>query len=64
VFRRKWPSIYEAIQDTRPDRDKLMELYIKQIPVEGRILLAGDHTAWSINFRFWIFDFRLGRKRE
>jgi len=47
VFRRKWPSIYEAIQDTRPDREKLMELYIKQIPVEGRILLAGDHTAWS-----------------
>jgi hypothetical protein len=27
VFRRKWPSIYEAIQDTKPDRDKLMELY-------------------------------------
>jgi len=64
VFRRKWPSIYEAIQDTRPDRDKLMELYIKQIAVEGRILLAGDHTAWSINFRFWILDFRLGRKKE
>ena len=47
VFRRKWPSIYEAIQDTKPDRDKLMQLYIKQIPTEGRILLAGDHTAWS-----------------
>ena len=47
VFRRKWPSIYEAIQDTRPDRDKLMELYIKQMPAQGRVLLAGDHTAWS-----------------
>ena len=47
VFRRKWPSIYEAIQDTKPDRDKLMELYIKQIPTQGRVLLAGDHTAWS-----------------
>ncbi|WP_339378442.1 hypothetical protein [Calothrix sp. NIES-2100] len=41
------PSIYEAIQDTKPDREKLMELYIKQIPTEKRILLAGDHTAWS-----------------
>lgn len=47
VFRRKWSSIYEAIQDTKPDRDKLMELYIKQIPIEKRVLLAGDHTAWS-----------------
>ena len=24
-----------------------MELYIKQIPIEKRVLLAGDHTAWS-----------------
>lgn len=47
VFRRRWPSIYEAIQDTRPNREKLMKLYIKQIPTEKRVLLAGDHTAWS-----------------
>lgn len=47
VFRRKWPSIYEAIQDTKPEREKLMELYIKQIPTDKRVLLAGDHTAWS-----------------
>ena len=24
-----------------------MELYIKQILTQGRVLLAGDHTAWS-----------------
>ncbi|MBG1268086.1 transposase, partial [Nostoc sp. WHI] len=47
IFRRKWPSIYEALQDSRPQRQKLMQLYIKQIPVEGRPLLAGDHTNWS-----------------
>jgi len=47
VFRRRWPSIYEAIQDTRPDREKLMKLYIKQIATQKRVLLAGDHTAWS-----------------
>ena len=47
VFRRKWSSIYEALQDSRPQRQKLMELYIKQMPVEERPLLAGDHTNWS-----------------
>ena len=47
VFRRKWPSIYEALQDSRPQRQKLMQLYIKQMPTVGRPLLAGDHTAWS-----------------
>ena len=47
IFRRKWPSIYEALQDSRPQRQKLMQLYIKQIPAEGRPLLAGDHTNWS-----------------
>ena len=46
-FRRKWPSIYEALQDSRPKRHKLMQLYIEQMPTEGRPLLAGDHTAWS-----------------
>ena len=46
VFRRKWSSIYEALQDSRPQRQKLMQLYIKQMEIEGRPLLAGDHTAW------------------
>ncbi|WP_414581694.1 transposase [Scytonema sp. PCC 10023] len=46
VFRRKWSSIYEALQDTRPQRQKLMRLYIEQIPTHGRIVLAGDHTVW------------------
>jgi len=46
VFRRKWPSVYEAIQDGRPDRAGLLRLYTEQIPTEGRPLLAGDHTAW------------------
>lgn len=47
VFRRKWSSVYEALQDTRPQRQKLMKLYIRQMPTSGRIILAGDHTAWS-----------------
>ena len=46
VFRRKWSSVYEAIQDGRPDRAGLLRLYTAQMPTEGRSLLAGDHTAW------------------
>ena len=30
LFRRQWSSIYEALQDCRPDREKLMQLYIKR----------------------------------
>ena len=47
VFRRKWPSIYEALQDCRPQRQKLMQLYIEQMPNMEQVILAGDHTAWS-----------------
>ena len=47
VFRRKWSSLYEAIQDGTPDRAGLLRLYTGQIAVSGRPLLAGDHTAWS-----------------
>lgn len=46
VFRRKWSSIYEALQDSKPPREELMGSYIKQIPHQSQIVLAGDHTAW------------------
>ncbi|WP_414584721.1 hypothetical protein [Scytonema sp. PCC 10023] len=46
AFCRQWPSIYEAIEDSRPQRHKLMRLYSKNLPKQGRIVLAGDHTAW------------------
>ena len=47
IFRRQWSSIYEAIQDTRPQRHKLMRLYSQKIPKQRRIIVAGDHTTWS-----------------
>jgi hypothetical protein len=50
VFRRQWSSVYEALQDTRPDREQLMKLYIAQIPPSEPIVLAGDHTSWSRPF--------------
>jgi hypothetical protein len=55
VFRRKFSSLYEAIEDVRPQRRGLMKLYLQQIHTDKdrdkdrkqRIILAGDHTAWS-----------------
>ena len=46
IFRRRWSSVYEALQDGTPDRLGLLRLYAAQIPSEPRPLLAGDHTAW------------------
>ena len=49
VFRRKWPSLYEALDDCRPNRHKLMKLYLQEIPTNQpsqRVILAGDHTPW------------------
>jgi len=49
LFHRRWSSAYEAIQDSRPQRQKLMRLYLQHMetPASGQIVLAGDHTAWS-----------------
>ncbi len=44
VFRRKWPSLYEAIDDCRPKAHKLMRRYIREIPTstsQKRIIFAG-----------------------
>jgi hypothetical protein len=46
VFRRQWSSVYAALHDGRPNRGALMQLYMQQIPQTGRVVLAGDHTAW------------------
>jgi hypothetical protein len=50
AFRRKWPSVYEALQDGRPNRAGLLSLYLSQLVSQERLVLAGDHTAWS---RVW-----------
>ncbi|GFE72349.1 hypothetical protein [Chroococcus sp. FPU101] len=45
--------MYEAIEDVRPQRRGLMKLYFQEIHQDKdkdkkqRIILAGDHTAWS-----------------
>lgn len=50
AFRRKWSSVYEALQDGRPDRFALLRLYLAHCPPSETLILAGDHTAWS---RLW-----------
>ena len=46
AFRRGWPSVYEALEDGRPDREALLRLYGSQMVSEDRPLLVGDHTPW------------------
>lgn len=46
LFRRQWPSLYEAIEDGRPERLALLALLLDQLPARQRPLLIGDHTAW------------------
>jgi hypothetical protein len=56
VFRRGWSSLYAGLRNSRPQRQKLMKLYIKQMPSESRPLLAGDHTAWSRSYAVTLKD--------
>ncbi|NER00933.1 MAG: transposase [Cyanothece sp. SIO2G6] len=46
VFQRSWPSVYAALRDGRPPRNRLMRQYIEQIPTEVQPILVGDHSAW------------------
>jgi hypothetical protein len=47
VFRRQWPSVYEALQDGQLDRDQLLKHCVEILPANPRPLLVGDHTAWG-----------------
>ncbi|PLZ92067.1 hypothetical protein CEN44_06935, partial [Fischerella muscicola CCMEE 5323] len=44
VFRRKWPSIYEALQDSRPQRQKLMRpmslIKVERLDEQGNQLVS------------------------
>jgi|GEM_PF-6787746 len=41
-FRRQWPSVYESLQDCRPNANKLMELYLQQIPGDETVDIEAD----------------------
>jgi hypothetical protein len=53
LFRRRWPSVYEALQDGTPERSALLRLYSTHVHasiyptlITPYVLLAGDHTVW------------------
>jgi len=49
IFRRRWPSVYEALQDSRLCTGALLRHYVGHVQPtwHGRVVLMGDHTAWS-----------------
>ncbi|MEA3346416.1 MAG: transposase [Chloroflexota bacterium] len=46
VFRRKWPSVYAAIEGGQQDQEWLEGHFINQIPAEGVQVFSLDGTAW------------------
>jgi hypothetical protein len=47
LFRRQHSSTYEAIEDSRPQRNRLARLYIEQIPKAEYSVFVIDRTNWS-----------------
>jgi hypothetical protein len=46
VFRRRWPSLYAALQDGQLDRDALEQLLAAQVPATAEAVFALDGTLW------------------
>jgi hypothetical protein len=46
VFRRKWPSVYAAIEDGGQDWEWLESYFVQQLPTSGPVLFSLDGTAW------------------
>jgi hypothetical protein len=47
VFRRQWPSVYEALQDGELDREPMPKHCVEVLPASRRPLLVGDPTSWG-----------------
>jgi hypothetical protein len=46
VFRRRWPSIYTAVEDGRQDVGWLRGYLLEQVPTQERQIFSLDGTAW------------------
>ncbi|MEA3337951.1 MAG: transposase [Chloroflexota bacterium] len=46
VFRRRWPSIYAAVEDGKQDVTWLRGYLMDQVPTQGCQLFSLDGTAW------------------
>ena len=46
AFRRRWPSVYAAIQEGRQDRAWLEDQFVQLLPAQDQYVLALDRTVW------------------
>lgn len=46
VFRRKWSSLYECLQDGRIDDKQRLDLCLKNLPENDQLIVVGDSTPW------------------
>lgn len=56
VFRRRWPSLYAALDDGRLDDNRLLRLLVAHLPAREPPLLVGDHTAWARPYAYTLAD--------
>ena len=47
VFRRQWSSLYKVLERSPQPGSSLLHLYAASLPKRDRVIVAGDHTAWS-----------------
>jgi hypothetical protein len=45
-FRRKWPSLYQAVEDGQMDAEALRALAVSQLPQEGICVFPLDGSSW------------------
>lgn len=45
-FRRRWPSLYQAVEDGRIDSEALRKLLVAQLPRSGVCVFPLDSSAW------------------
>jgi hypothetical protein len=46
AFRRRWPSLYEAIEEGQQDRQQLSQSALQQVPQQGVAVFVVDTTVW------------------
>ncbi|MFO3796523.1 MAG: transposase, partial [Anaerolineales bacterium] len=45
-FRRRWPSLYAAVEDGKVDIQALRDLLVRQVPQEGICIFPLDSSSW------------------
>lgn len=47
VFRRQWPSVYAALQDSRLSPAKVSKRIVKEVDTSSPVIISGDSTLWE-----------------